>query len=155
MLAFLEQSPYGNFVQAPANSFRVKGRRWRTQLVGLWRNDELVAVASLLGWRTPFGYEYECLQGPVLDYDDTALVNEVVRAMRRYVKQQGGISLRLQPPVVVARGFSAHCLYPDVQGQAAVAAIRRAGFSLMPTDLTDGGVDAISAGFIPKLWRQG
>lgn len=139
MLAFLEQSPYGTFVQTPANTARLARAGWRTELVGLWRKTALVGVAALIAWKTPFGYEYECLQGPVLDYSDDDLVTEAASELRQYVKRQGGLSLRLQPPVVLATGVDHQHMQDDPQGEAAIQAILRAGFRLVPTHLTDSG----------------
>lgn len=139
MLAFLEQSPYGNFVQAPANVERLRRAGWQTQLVGWWRDKTLLGVAALIGWKTPFGYEYECLQGPVLEYSDPALVAEAARQLRQYARQQGGISLRFQPPVVMATGHDHQQMTDDPRGTAAIAALRAAGFRQVPTRLTDSG----------------
>lgn len=153
-LAFLEQSPYGTFVQTPANTARLARAGWRTELVGLWRKTALVGVAALIAWKTPFGYEYECLQGPVLDYSDTTLVTEAALELRNYVKQQGGLSLRLQPPVVLATGVDHQHMQDDPQGEAAIQAILRAGFRLVPTRLTDSG-DKFQRWFYTKALAPG
>lgn len=153
-LAFLEQSPYGTFVQTPANTARLARAGWRTELVGLWRKTALVGVAALIAWKTPFGYEYECLQGPVLDYSDDDLVTEAASELRQYVKRQGGLSLRLQPPVVLATGVDHQHMQDDPQGEAAIQAILRAGFRLVPTRLTDSG-DKFQRWFYTKALAPG
>ncbi len=139
MMIFLRKHPYSNFVQSPANTARLARAGWGTQLLGFYRGEKLIGAASTIAWKTPLGYEYECLQGPVVDYDDTSLVTEVLVALRQHVAHLGGVSLRIQPPVIMATGCRDTDMMPDATGQRAAEAIYRAGFRRVPTRLTDVG----------------
>ena len=102
---FVAQHPLGSFVQSAANATRVAQLGWQPHYLGLFaEGGRLVATAVLYEWRT-LGYsEFECLQGPLVDYHNPAVLSTLLTELKKYVKAHKGILLRLQPPLILRQG---------------------------------------------------
>ena len=102
---FTAQHPLGSFVQSAANAKRVAQLGWQPHYLGLFaKDDRLVATTVLYEWRT-LGYsEFECLQGPLVDYHNSAVLSTLLTELKKYVKAHKGILLRLQPPLILRQG---------------------------------------------------
>ena len=135
---FIERHPLGNFVQSVPNAYRNRDSGWHAHFVGA-RNKEgkLIATALLYEWKTMGWGEFECLQGPLLDYGDTVLMMDFLVALRHYVKEHRGFLLRVQPPLILRRGDDAAKLIDDTSHLSVVTEIGKAGFKSIPVSQTD------------------
>ena len=135
---FIAQHPLGSFVQSAANAKRVAQLGWQPHYLGLFAEGErLVATAVLYEWRT-LGYsEFECLQGPLVDYHNPAVLSTLLTELKKYVKAHKGILLRLQPPLILRQGSDPTQL-TEVAGTAkALQQLEKAGFRAIPPRQTD------------------
>ncbi len=144
---FVEHHPYGNFVQSAPNAKRIAHLGWRPHYLGLHTNDgRLVATAVLYEWRTLGHSEFECLQGPVVDYHNEKILKELLTELKKYVKANRGLSLRLQPPLVLrhqsstpaSRPIPTDLSFTDNQpNKQALATLIQCGFKPVDTNRTD------------------
>ena len=135
---FVAQHPLGSFVQSAANATRVAQLGWQPHCLGLFaEGDRLVATAVLYEWRT-LGYsEFECLQGPLVDYHNSAVLSTLLTELKKYVKAHKGILLRIQPPLILRQGSDPTQLL-EVAGTAkALQQLEKAGFRAIPPQQTD------------------
>ena len=135
---FVAQHPLGSFVQSAANAKRVTQLDWQPHYLGLFAEGErLVATAVLYEWRT-LGYsEFECLQGPLVDYHNPAVLSTLLTELKKYVKTHKGILLRLQPPLILRQGSDPTQLR-EVAGTAkALQQLEKTGFRAIPPQQTD------------------
>ncbi len=101
---FVESHPLGNFLQSVPLAERRMNDGWKYDLLGLHNEaGELVATALLFSWRV-FGsfYQFECLEGPLIAYEDAELTAAFLAELRAFVRNQGGIELLIQPPVLAS-----------------------------------------------------
>lgn len=98
---FVARHPLGNFLQSVAIARRRRDDGWEAYPVAL-RGAEggIVAFAMLHARKTGPWREFECQQGPLLDYDNEALVTKFFPLLEQFVKQIGGVTLRINPPVL-------------------------------------------------------
>ena len=135
---FAAQHPLGSFVQSAANATRVAQLGWQPHYLGLFAEGErLVATAVLYEWRT-LGYsEFECLQGPLVDYHNPAVLSTLLTELKKYVKAHKGILLRLQPPLILRQGSDPTQLLEVAGTTKALQQLERAGFRAIPPQQTD------------------
>ncbi|RKW02002.1 MAG: peptidoglycan bridge formation glycyltransferase FemA/FemB family protein, partial [Candidatus Saccharimonas sp.] len=84
------------------------------------------------------GYsEFECLQGPLVDYHNSAVLSTLLTELKKYVKAHKGILLRIQPPLILRQGSDPTQLL-EVTGTAkALQQLENAGFRAIPPQQTD------------------
>ena len=142
---FVEHHPCGNFVQSAPNAKRITYLGWTPHYLGLRTDDgRLVATAVLYEWRT-LGYsEFECLQGPIVDYQNERIFEKLLTELKKYVKIHKGLSLRLQPPLCLRRQYpastnhSAIASYTDNSAtMQALATLTQHGFTAVSPAHTD------------------
>ena len=79
-----------------------EGTGWKHFLVGLKEDDEIKAAAILLAKKTPIigKYIFYSPRGYLLDYSDHALFKEFSDEVIKFVKEHGGIFIKINPPIV-------------------------------------------------------
>ena len=149
---FVAQHPLGSFVQSAANAKRVAQLGWQPHYLGLFaEGGRLVATAVLYEWRT-LGYsEFECLQGPLVDYHNSAVLSTLLTELKKYVKTHKGILLRLQPPLILRQGSDPTQLL-EVAGTAkALQQFTQTGFRAIPPQQTDRNARYVRWFFVKDL----
>lgn len=78
---------------------------WHPQRLAFEKDGRVVAMASIGVRKTGFLKVMYVSKGPVLDYRNTALFNEVITRLENRAKQQHAIWLKIDPDVILATGL--------------------------------------------------
>ena len=102
---FAEKHQHANFVQSVPRGLRRQLDGWKMYLVGIKDEGGEILVAAELDARHLFAgyYDFDCLQGPLVDYDNHELRSAFFHGLKDYVKSHGGVRLMINPPIVQAR----------------------------------------------------
>ena len=74
-----------------------KKQGWMAEYVGIKENKKVLAATLLLSKKRHLKKEFYTLRGPQLDYNDEKLLNYFVAALKKYVKENDGYFLRIDP----------------------------------------------------------
>ncbi len=100
---FVKNHKKSHFLQSYAwGEFAKKEKKLLPHYVGLENNKkELVAAALLLEKKLPFGFSYfYAPRGYVIDFHDTSLVEEFTKELKKYVKQEKAIFIKIDPDLI-------------------------------------------------------
>lgn len=130
--------PGYNFMQAAPIGSRRTEDGWRVHYLLYFRDDELRGAALLNGWSYPLGLtEYECTQGPLADYESEEFDGLLV-ALGDFVRQKGGVSLRINPPILANhRDIDANVVDDGYSGETYVRCLDKLGYQHIPNDQAD------------------
>ncbi|MGX7350895.1 aminoacyltransferase [Enterococcus canis] len=96
--AFVANHPLCSLLQSSA-WVKIKDN-WGSELVGVYENDQLVASALVLIKRLPLGFTMLYTpRGPIMDYQNTELVQFFLTNLKKYGKKQRGLFLKMDPGV--------------------------------------------------------
>lgn len=75
---------------------------WNSILVGMKKENKIVAAALILGKKIPAfnRYIYYSPRGFLLDYDDQNLVKQFVQSIKKFIKQKKGIFIKINPCII-------------------------------------------------------
>ena len=137
--SFAAIHPQANFLQSSFSGKRRILDGWRLHLVGVFKNDELIAAAMLSSRKSLFGYcDFECQHGPLADYDDTEAAEFLLKNIISYVKANRGISVRINPNLLLNHRDKDGTIYDDgYSGNKYVDLIERAGFLKLDNKTVD------------------
>lgn len=127
---FVQQHQLGNFLQSTAIGKRREVSGWRMHLVGVKNErDQIVAAAQIGSRRVMRSYrDFECLQGPILDYDDTSLVEYFFAELKVYLKKEKALQLTFNPPLLRNhRDASAEIIAGSYDGEKYLSLLRSQG----------------------------
>lgn len=99
---FASHYPGASFLQSSYMGERRRADGWIPHYVGI-RNEsgQIIAGAQLGQRKIMLGFsDFECHQGPLVDYDNIPLAKAFLRGLRDYAKSQRGIQLSLLPPLL-------------------------------------------------------
>lgn len=99
---FIANSSYGHVLQSWEWG-EIKGRTgWQPTALALREGDRIRAAAMVLVRPLPYGFGRLAYvpKGPVLDYADTDLLDEMLSALRSFAHRHNVISLKIEPEVV-------------------------------------------------------
>src|SRR5574344_2352456 len=99
---FWENTPNNHFMQSYEWGIAGKNNRgYEPFYVGLKDNGKVVAAALLLKKKTPFNMCYfYASRGYTIDFSNATLLKEFTNGLRKFLKEQNGIYLRLDPPLM-------------------------------------------------------
>ena len=100
---FWEQSEYNHFMQSYEwGKACEKNRGYIPCYVGLMTdNGQLVATALLLKKKTPLNMCYfYSPRGFTMDYQNKEIVTEFTKELRKYLKEENAIYLKMDPPIM-------------------------------------------------------
>lgn len=102
-LDFALKSPYISIYQLPEWGILKETNGWKSHLVGLFENDNLKGVTLLLEKTTPIKKSlFYAPRGFLLDYKDANLLSEFTKEVIKYVKNNKGFLLKVDPNVIYA-----------------------------------------------------
>ena len=113
---FVEQHPLGNFLQSAPLAQRRAEDGWQSFAVadrgedGKVRGFAMLYARPVLAWK-----EFECQQGPLIDYEDSSYVTDFFAALRLFARQHGGYRLTINPPVLANQRTIDGDLLPGTQ----------------------------------------
>jgi lipid II:glycine glycyltransferase (peptidoglycan interpeptide bridge formation enzyme) len=93
-------------------------------------NDTPVAAAQVLQRRIAPGFSlFYCPRGPLLDWGNSPLLNQVLSDLKRFTQSQGAIYLKIEPGVVLHAGTDQMALLEEgAQDNAILRAIQNNGY---------------------------
>ena len=98
---FWEKHPLKTFLSAPEISQLRKKSNWDTYYVGVKEKKRILGAAMLLAHKRHFGkYEFYSPRGFLLDYKDKDLLTFFIENCKKYVKDNKGYILRIDPYVI-------------------------------------------------------
>lgn len=95
---FTEKSPYKSFTQTPEIAKLREKSGWTAYYFGAEEDSKIKAASMLVAKPSFLGKSvYFAPGGPILDYEDTALMNYFFKNLRNYAKSHNGYALHIDP----------------------------------------------------------
>lgn len=94
--SFVQAHPQANLLQS-AKWAKIKDN-WGNQRLGFYRNQELIATASVLIRPLPLGFTMLYIpRGPIMDYNDDQVVSFVFQSLKAFGRKQRAIFIKFDP----------------------------------------------------------
>ena len=101
---FVKDHELGNVLQSSAWE-EVKSD-WQHEKFGVYREEKLLATASILIRTLPLGYRmFYIPRGPVLDYKDAKLLNFVLQSIKSYARSKRAIFVIFDPSICLSQSL--------------------------------------------------
>ena len=132
---FADKSPYKSFYQTPEIAKLREQNGWTAYYFGVKNGKTLKAAAMVVAKPTFLGKStYYCPGGPLLDYEDSALVNFFFKHLRHYAKSHNGYLLHIEPYYeLIQRDRSGEVVKGGFDHTQALRNLRNAGLTPCPT----------------------
>lgn len=99
---FVKQHALINILQSSA--WQEVKSDWQHDRLGVYKDGELLAVASILIKSLPLGYKmFYISRGPVLDYRDTELLEFVIKSIKTYARSKRAIFVIFDPSICLSQ----------------------------------------------------
>ena len=93
---FFSSHPLRSFMQTIEWTNLKAKNGWKKHLVGVIENNKIIAATLLLSRQTPIKKNiFYAPRGPLLDYKDTKLLSFFTENIKKYIKRNNGIFLKL------------------------------------------------------------
>ncbi|MGX7043148.1 aminoacyltransferase [Leuconostoc holzapfelii] len=99
---FETKQPLGSYTQSILQYQLLRQRQRDAFLVGVKEDDMIVAAALITTESTRFGQVYLLDRGPLLDFDNIALVQFFTQSVKNFAKQHGALYIIWRPNVTYA-----------------------------------------------------
>ena len=131
---FADKSPYKSFYQTPEIAELREKNGWTAYYFGVKNGTKLVAAAMITARPTFLGKStYYCPGGPLLEYEDTELVNFFFTHLRKYAKTHNGYLLHIEPYYeLIERDRNGEIVESGFNHKQAVNNLKNAGLTLLP-----------------------
>ena len=132
---FAQRHQLGNFVQSVGMAKRRATAGWAAHYVGVYDDAGTLVSAALLHSRHILRgyYDFECAQGPLLDYGNTELVTFFLTELKRWVKTKRALQVRVSPPVLaVHRDQDAKPIEDSYSGEPVMNLLGTLGYRHVP-----------------------
>ncbi len=97
---FVKESQQTNLLQS-SNWAKIKDN-WGNERLGFYKDDILVASASILIKTLPLGFTMLYIpRGPIMDYNDKELVSFVVASLKKYGKSKRSLFIKMDPALLL------------------------------------------------------
>ena len=97
---FAKSSNQTNLLQS-SNWEKVKDN-WDNERIGFYKDDQLVASASILIKALPLGFTMLYIpRGPIMDYSDKELVAFVIKSLKKYGKTKHALFIKIDPALLL------------------------------------------------------
>ena len=75
---------------------------WDNERIGFYKDDQLVASASILIKALPLGFTMLYIpRGPIMDYSDKELVAFVIKSLKKYGKTKHALFIKIDPALLL------------------------------------------------------
>ncbi len=127
---FASGHPQANFLQSSYSGNRRRIDGWNMHLVGMVDDDRIVSSALLSSRKTFFGfYDFECQQGPFVNYDDANLTSLFLNNILSYVKNKNGLGIKINPKLAMNhRDMNGSIVNDGYDGHKYIDLITKSGF---------------------------
>lgn len=134
---YASKLPGYNFLQSANVGQRRLEDGWQIHYLLYYRDGDVVGAASLNGWRYPLGLiEFDCAQGPLADYDSDDFT-DLLREIGVFARQQGGVSLLINPPILASHRNGAAEIVDNYSGDSYKKRIEACGYRHIPNTIAD------------------
>ncbi|WEV45734.1 aminoacyltransferase [Streptococcaceae bacterium ESL0687] len=133
---FIKSSELVNLLQS--SSWAKIKDNWDNELIGFYKNGQMVASASLLIKKLPLGMSMIYIpRGPIMDYNDENLVAFVVKTLKKYGKKRRALFIKIDPPIIYQAGMLGQDMVKNNQAKLAIDNLRGSGahWSGLTTDM--------------------
>lgn len=97
---FAKSSNQTNLLQS-SNWAKIKDN-WDNERIGFYKDDALVASASILIKALPLGFTMLYIpRGPIMDYSDKELVAFVISSLKKYGKTKRSLFIKMDPALLL------------------------------------------------------
>ena len=101
---FVKNSPQTNLLQS-SDWARIKDN-WGNERLGVYQDDKLVAVASILIQPLPLGFTMLYIpRGPIMDYQNSELVAFMLQSIKTYAKSKRAVFAKFDPSLFLRKGL--------------------------------------------------
>lgn len=141
--SFTANHPLASFIQSVARGHRRETDGYKMHLVGVVEYDTVLAVAEL-DERQIFGKfsDFTCLQGPILNYDNSPLLEFFLNGLQNYVKSHNCVKVTINPPVsLTLRDIHGKIIDTAKRGDHYIKEIESYGFKHLDNIAVDQGKD--------------
>lgn len=115
---FVKNSPQTNLLQS-SDWAKIKDN-WGNERLGVYQDQKLVAVASILIQPLPLGFTMLYIpRGPIMDYQNSELVAFMLQSIKTYAKSKRAIFAKFDPSLFLRKGLIAQ----EAKDQEATLAI--------------------------------
>lgn len=99
---FVKQNALMNILQTSA--WQEVKSDWQHERLGIYKEETLVAVASILIRSLPLGYKmFYISRGPILDYKNTELLEFVFRSIKSYARSKRAVFVMFDPSICISQ----------------------------------------------------
>ena len=115
---FVKNSPQTNLLQS-SDWAKIKDN-WGNERLGIYQDQKLVAVASILIQPLPLGFTMLYIpRGPIMDYQNSQLVSFMLQSIKTYAKSKRAVFAKFDPSLFLRKGLIAQ----EAKDQEATLAI--------------------------------
>ena len=101
---FVKQHALINILQSSA--WQEVKSDWQHDRLGVYKDDKLLAVASILIKSLPLGYKmFYISRGPILDYRDKELLEFVIKSIKSYARSKRAIFVIFDPSICLSQSL--------------------------------------------------
>lgn len=101
---FVKNSPQTNLLQS-SDWAKIKNN-WGNERLGVYQDDKLVAVASILIQPLPLGFTMLYIpRGPIMDYQNSQLVTFMLQSIKTYAKSKRAVFAKFDPSLFLRKGL--------------------------------------------------
>lgn len=101
---FVKEHELANVLQSSAWE-EVKSD-WQHERFGVYREEKLLATASILIRTLPLGYKmFYIPRGPILDYGDTELLSFVIQSIKSYARSKRAVFVTFDPSICLSQSL--------------------------------------------------
>ena len=127
---FAEKSPYKSFLQTTEIAKLREKNGWTAYYFGVEENGKIKAAAMTVAKPTFLGKSlYSIPGGPLMDYEDTPLVDFFFKNLKKYAKSHNGYLLHIEPYYeVIERDKDGEIVKNGFNHQKAIKNLKNFGF---------------------------
>ena len=101
---FVKNSPQTNLLQS-SDWANIKDN-WGNERLGVYQDQKLVAVASILIQPLPLGFTMLYIpRGPIMDYQNSQLVSFMLQSIKTYAKSKRAVFAKFDPSLFLRKGL--------------------------------------------------
>ena len=101
---FIKNSPQTNLLQS-SDWAKIKDN-WGNERLGIYQDQKLVAVASILIQPLPLGFTMLYIpRGPIMDYQNSQLVSFMLQSIKTYAKSKRAVFAKFDPSLFLRKGL--------------------------------------------------
>ena len=101
---FVKNSPQTNLLQS-SDWAKIKDN-WGNERLGIYQDQKLVAVASILIQPLPLGFTMLYIpRGPIMDYQNSELVAFMLQSIKTYAKSMRAVFAKFDPSLFLRKGL--------------------------------------------------